>query len=98
MYAMTATWCNTTYDICNVSTFNDDASIGHTLPLICVFWCLNCTNNWKLRIGGALGEGALAEEEEGILRCYVPSDHAGLVDDYKCTNGQIISFGEMVNW
>jgi len=56
-----------------------------------VFWYLNGTKDWCLRLGGALSG-------ECPLRCYVDSDYAGCPDDYKLISGLIITFRGAVNW
>jgi len=67
-----------------------------------VFRYLNGTKDWRLRfgraLGGALGDSTLTGEGEDALRCFVDSDYAGGLDDYKLTSGLVIFFVGAVNW
>jgi hypothetical protein len=95
MYAMTATRPDIAYAIGVLRRDNHDPKNEHMVALKRMFRYLNGTKDWRLRVVGALG-GAL--EGDSTLGCYVVSDYAGCLDDYKSTNGLVITFGGAVDW
>jgi hypothetical protein len=106
MYAMTATQPNIAYAIGELCRYNHNTSKEHMVAFKSVFQYLNGTTDWRLPFvgalggarGGALGECPLGGEGDGALRCYVDSDYAGCLDDYKSTSGLVITFGGAVDW
>jgi hypothetical protein len=89
MYAMTATWPDIAYAIGVLSRYNHDPRNEHMVALNRMFCYLNGTKDWRLHFGG---------EEEGALRCYVDSEYAGCLDDYKSTSGLVIALEGVVDW
>jgi hypothetical protein len=68
IYAMTATRTDITYAIGVLSPYNYDQRNEQMVALKRMFPYLYCTKDWLLRFGGALGD-----EGEGALGCYVDS-------------------------
>jgi hypothetical protein len=102
MFTITTTWPDIAYTTRVSSRNNHDPSNEHMVALRRVFWCLNSTKDWRLRFGGAftgaLGASTLGGEGEGVLRCYIDSDYAGCLDDYKLTSRLVITCGGAVDW
>ena len=89
MYVMAATRPDIAYAIGVLNRYNHDPSNESMVTLKGVLRSLNGTKDWRLRFGGALGEGE--------LRCHVNPDYAGCPDDYISTSGLVITFGGAVD-
>jgi len=95
MYAMTTTRPDIAYAIGVLSWYNHNLCHENMVALKRVFRYLNGTKDWRLCFGGALG-GTL--QGESTLGCYVNSDYAGCLDDYKSTSGLVITVRGVVDW
>jgi hypothetical protein len=98
MCMVTATSFDIACAIGVLSRYNHNSSNEHMVALKWVFRYLITTNDWRLRLGGALGERVLGGDGDGALRCYVDLDYAGCPDEYKSTSQLLITFGGEVDW
>jgi hypothetical protein len=93
MYTLTASRPDIAYAIRVRCRYNHDPSNEHMVDFMRGFRYLNGTKDWRLPFGGALGG-----EGEDARGCYVDSDYAGCLDEYKLTGGLVITFGGAVDW